>query len=125
MCLDLDNFKSINDTHGHAVGDSVLAATGEVLRATLRRSDIAARMGGEEFTVLACDTQDAAMLGERLRHALRDYQAQHPELVQFTVSVGITRLRPDDRDMATALKRADDALYEAKRNGRDRVVVRN
>jgi diguanylate cyclase (GGDEF)-like protein len=125
MCLDLDHFKSINDTHGHATGDNVLAATGEILRSTLRRSDVAARMGGEEFTVLACDTHDAVMLGERLRLALQVYQAQHPELVNFTVSIGITRLRPDDEDMATALKRADDALYEAKHNGRDRVVVRH
>lgn len=121
LMLDLDHFKTINDTHGHAVGDAVLRAFGARLQAQLRVSDLCARYGGEEFVVLLAGTpfEPAEEVGERLRAAVRG--APLAEGVVTTVSVGTASYRAGD-DAAALLARADAALYEAKRRGRDRVV---
>lgn len=122
LMLDLDHFKAINDTHGHAVGDAVLRAFGQRLQAQLRRSDLCARYGGEEFVVLLAGTpfEPAEDVGERLRLSVS--AGPLVEGVRATVSVGTASHRPDD-DVATLLARADAALYEAKRSGRNRVVA--
>lgn len=121
LMLDLDHFKAINDTHGHAMGDAVLRAFAQRLQGQLRRSDLCARYGGEEFVVVLCGTpsEPALEVANRLRRAV----GATPLVagVTATVSVGATSHRPGD-DPAAMLARADAALYDAKRAGRDRVV---
>ena len=118
--VDIDHFKKVNDTHGHAVGDQVLVAVAAALQAAVRRSDLVARMGGEEFCVIQTDVDPDLMteLTERLRRVV----AAVTEPVSVTASFGVCHssvtMRPDDM-----LARADAALYAAKHAGRDRVVV--
>jgi diguanylate cyclase (GGDEF)-like protein len=122
LMLDLDHFKAVNDTHGHAVGDAVLRGFAQRIQAQLRRSDVCARYGGEEFCVVLPGTADALALdaGERLRRAVAG--APLAPKVPVTVSVGVATWRAGD-DAAALLARADEALYTAKRTGRDRVVA--
>lgn len=122
--LDVDHFKRINDTHGHAVGDAVLSGIGERLRDTLRPLDLAVRLGGEEFAVIWAQAEpgDEARLGERLREAVGAAAfstAAGPLAV--TVSVGVARARGANEAPEAVFSRADAALYDAKRAGRDRV----
>lgn len=120
IVLDLDRFKGINDGHGHETGDRVLVATGEIVRNCLRPYDLAARIGGEEFCILLPRTalDDAEAIGERLRTTLA--QTTVPPLRQgrMTASFGICAAGPGDR-LPDMLLRADFALYEAKRDGRN------
>lgn len=127
LLLDIDHFKVFNDTYGHAAGDRVLKDVAAVCLRTIRRSDLDARYGGEELCFLLPETGlgDACALAERLRAgvaALR-VQADDREL-RVTVSVGATERGPGDTSVDDLLRRADEALYEAKRDGRDRVVAR-
>jgi diguanylate cyclase (GGDEF)-like protein len=118
--VDIDHFKRINDVHGHDVGDLVLIAAARTLREHARRGDLVARIGGEEFCVLQADiTADAIALAEDLRIAIASITAP----VAITASFGVchTGIAPPDR----MLKGADQALYRAKRAGRDRVVLAN
>lgn len=118
MC-DLDNFKQLNDQHGHLQGDQALRATADVLRRTLRKTDTICRYGGEEFMVVLPDTapSDAAVLATRLFVAV---EARGTDLhLPVTVSIGLTTLRPDDT-AETLLSRADQALYASKSTGRNR-----
>lgn len=124
--LDVDHFKRINDTHGHAVGDAVLSGIGERLRATLRPLDLAVRLGGEEFAVIWAQPEPGgeARLGERLREVVGTEAfptAAGPLTV--TVSVGVARARGASELPEAVFSRADAALYEAKRAGRDRVQL--
>jgi len=126
LSIDLDHFKQINDTHGHAGGDQVLIETSRRLLAHARDTDTVARTGGEEFLVLlpCTDLQGAALAAERLLAHLR----QHPitlagVAVQATASIGIAQVMEGDADVAAALTRADRALYRAKTEGRDRLVL--
>ena len=122
--LDLDHFKQINDRFGHAIGDAVLVALAELLRDNTRSADMVARVGGEEFLLVLTDASAARALDicERLRQrvAAHDWQAVAPQLA-VTLSVGLTSSPPLDADTLTA--RADAALYRAKAEGRNRVVV--
>ena len=122
--VDIDHFKSINDTHGHRTGDDVLAMVAETLRATARTIDIVARYGGEEFVVIAPGTwtSDAIVLAERLR--LRVSSLRLAELTgAVTISVGVAGLPEHATDADSLLRRADAALYDAKRRGRDRTSI--
>lgn len=122
MMLDLDDFKVVNDRYGHPVGDQVLATVSRMLRLTLRESDIVARYGGEEFAaVLPRSTTDhLGSLLERVREAIA---ADHAGLPRITASIGVA-CYPTDADSPSALvERADQALYEAKRAGKNRVAV--
>ena len=122
--LDIDHFKSINDTHGHAVGDLVLQAFANTTLAHLRSSDVLARWGGEEFVLLLCDTEpDAATeLLERVRSAVQAHTLPHGEhSIRMTVSIGWAQHQRGET-LDEALQRADQALYDAKRCGRNRVV---
>lgn len=123
--IDIDHFKRVNDTHGHTVGDTVLAEVARRLQATLRPQDIIGRIGGEEFAaVLGCPSQTASTLAERLRQAVSTSSvatANGP--LPITVSVGMATLNPDDSGLGDLLIRADAALYQAKHSGRDRVVT--
>lgn len=119
--LDLDKFKEINDTHGHPVGDEVLAAIGLLLRGIVGRADLVARTGGEEFAVLmpATDLAGALDLAERLRDAV----GRSPHPVAVTASIGISVLPDLASDGHVLVQQADQSLYHAKRRGRDRVVA--
>ena len=124
--LDVDHFKRINDAHGHAVGDAVLSGIGQRLRETLRPLDLAVRLGGEEFAVIWAQPERGgeARLGERLREVIAATPfptAAGPLAV--TVSVGVARALDVEEAPATVFRRADAALYEAKRAGRDRVEL--
>ena len=126
LMLDVDHFKQINDHHGHATGDRALKWLADCLRDQLRAVDLLGRMGGEEFALLLPSTglEQAREAAERLRTALRAGPPAHPQAPPgFTVSIGITVFQPGDRSMEAPLSRADRALYRAKAEGRDRVVV--
>lgn len=124
--LDIDHFKRINDSWSHAAGDLVLQQVASLIRHGLREADFAARIGGEEFTLLFSDTslKEALAICERLRnlfHAESDW-ADIAGL-QVTFSAGLVQLQPDDADPEQLLKRADGLLYQAKRSGRDRICT--
>jgi diguanylate cyclase (GGDEF)-like protein/PAS domain S-box-containing protein len=125
--LDLDRFKDINDTHGHAAGDRVLLRAAEVLRRHVRASDIVGRVGGEEFLVAlpGAPLALAVARAEQWRAALAagSVRSDDGTSVHCTVSIGVAEHRRADETIAEALRRADAALYEAKRGGRDRVVA--
>ncbi len=127
LLLDLDWFKQVNDRYGHQMGDQVLRHMGQVFKVVLRHSDIAGRIGGEEFAVLLPETEleVACQVAERLREAVANStialsQSAH---CQITVSVGITAYGSGDDAFEQMYSRADTALYAAKRNGRDQVQV--
>lgn len=118
MC-DLDHFKHLNDTYGHLQGDVALRAAADVLRQTLRRSDVICRFGGEEFLVVLAETapDDATVLAARLFVAIE--AAGHALGLPMTISIGLTSHRPGDR-AEDLLHRADGALYASKDHGRNR-----
>jgi diguanylate cyclase (GGDEF)-like protein len=125
VMLDIDLFKQINDTYGHGTGDRVLMHVAALCRETLRKMDVVARIGGEEFLLLLPETgeEEARMAAERLRQIIqrRPYRQGDGQWIGVTVSMGIAGWRAEDDDMDPLLKRADDALYLAKRLGRNRV----
>jgi len=131
LLLDIDNFKNINDEHGHAVGDRVLRALGALLLDAVRKADIVTRYGGEEVLVLAPHTSlsEGCLLAERLRSGVESKplvpgsETKHGRPLHATLSIGVAALGPDVRDGAALLKAADEALYRAKREGRNRVVA--
>ncbi len=133
LMLDIDHFKRVNDTWGHAAGDAVLRELAQRIESQVRASDVAARYGGEEFVVLLPDTnvEAAGKLAERIRHEIAAAPIELPsgESVTITVSIGIAEVSPapDARDLKTLgdslIARADVALYAAKSAGRDRVMV--
>lgn len=126
MMIDVDHFKAINDSHGHAVGDAVLRSVSSCLKAQLRDSDRVGRIGGEEFLVVlgSTDMQDAQLVAERLRHELSQLDvASAAGPLRLTVSIGLAQSLTDEEDWAAVIGRADEGLYEAKRSGRNRVVV--
>jgi diguanylate cyclase (GGDEF)-like protein/PAS domain S-box-containing protein len=125
LMLDIDYFKSINDTYGHAAGDQVLMALSGSVSSLLRAPDIFGRLGGEEFAVILPQTgiEEGAEVAERLRTALAGLRVDvGDETVAFTVSMGLTQVRAGDKTVEEVLNRADEALYKAKRMGRNRVV---
>ena len=124
LMIDLDGFKAINDSGGHAAGDDALRAVAAATRRACRASDVIGRYGGDEFAVLAPETDvaGALALAERLRRQLNEAAAP-ANVPTPRVSVGIAVWEPDMRDTAALYAAADDALYEAKRRGRNRVVA--
>ena len=133
LMLDVDHFKPINDTWGHAAGDEVLRELAQRIETQVRASDVAARYGGEEFVILLPGTtvDSGKLLAERIRSAISGTPIALPngEPVTVTASIGIAEVhpKPDDDDLKTLgdslIARADVALYRAKSEGRDRVVV--
>ena len=126
LILDIDKFKNINDTYGHTIGDSVIIALAQKLLNSQRESDISCRYGGEEFTVLLPNTsqEGARVVAENIRQNLENLAVPiEDSMIHFTVSVGVSTLLKEEKHIEKALKRADDALYEAKRNGRNRVCI--
>lgn len=111
------------DTHGHLAGDSVLQELALFLKAGLRASDIATRYGGEEFVVVLPDTDlpGAMILAERFRKTVEDHPFSKIADRRITVSIGVTPCRPDDGTVDSSIKRADEARYRAKDEGRNMV----
>ncbi|MFN7989583.1 MAG: diguanylate cyclase [Thermoanaerobaculia bacterium] len=126
LYVDLDHFKRVNDTHGHAVGDEILEGFAQVLKRACRKGDLGARIGGEEFGVILPTTGGlpAALVAERIRRATEARPLGRTVAVPLTVSVGVasTEDPPGPPDAADLLRRADAALYRAKAEGRNRVA---
>ncbi len=124
LMIDVDEFKRINDRHGHPVGDSVLRELARTSATSLRKYDLFARYGGEEFVVLlpATNLQQASVTAERIRAQLAAMTplAVHGDSSAVTVSLGVAEFAPEDGDGIAMLERADRALYAAKRAGRNR-----
>ncbi len=124
---DVDNFKHYNDTHGHQMGDVVLARISGILKNRVRRGDLAARFGGEEFVVILpkCGSENAMRIAEQLRVAVEEedipYQDQQP-LGNLTATFGVATFPEDADDVETLLKKADDCLYKGKESGRNVVI---
>lgn len=123
LMLDLDEFKQLNDTYGHLVGDQSLRMTANVLRRTLRRSDVLCRYGGEEFLVVLPDTsaEEASLLAARLFVEVENSGKEYR--LPLTVSIGLACLRESDRTTDDIVRRADRALYASKTRGRNRFSV--
>lgn len=124
MIADVDHFKDVNDTFGHAVGDQVLQAVARAFENTLREYDLCARWGGEEFLFLlpACGIDAAAQVAERLGDAVSNMPKVNPKQPSSTVSIGYTVHRPGE-SIDITLQRADQGLYKAKAAGRNRAVA--
>jgi len=126
LMMDLDHFKSINDSYGHAMGDDVIIAFAKVCRDTIRNIDVLARFGGEEFALLLVDTdlENAAQVAERIRLSMGEltFNADQTPFT-CTVSIGCSSWDAGIEDVEAALDRADKALYRAKSNGRNQVTV--
>jgi diguanylate cyclase (GGDEF)-like protein len=123
VLADLDGFKDVNDAYGHAVGDEVLRAFADVLRETLRESDVAGRWGGEEFLLLlpGADLGGAIQLAERVRLGLAARRIPSAPDLRVTASFGVAEYS-GEYNSEQLVATADSALYEAKRAGKDRVV---
>jgi diguanylate cyclase (GGDEF)-like protein len=128
LMLDLDHFKQINDTHGHGLGDLVLARVGGIVRHAVREPDAACRIGGEEFAVVLPETarEGGYAVAERMRKRVQQSFAEHPvdgHDVPVTISAGLACFPDDGLHADELLARADEALYGAKHAGRNRVCV--
>ena len=127
VILDLDNFKSINDSYGHQAGDGVLIAFAKSVKSVVRKSDIVGRIGGEEFAFLLPDTSESAAVEftERLHHVIRHSVVSYDHhSISYTVSMGIVSLVPDrSDDIDLIYKNADQSLYIAKEEGRNRTKL--
>ncbi|MDX1573456.1 MAG: GGDEF domain-containing protein [Methylophaga sp.] len=124
LVVDIDNFKMINDAYGHSSGDRALTLIAETLINCLRRSDIAFRYGGEEFTVVLshCDLNTAAQVAERLRNAVSQLLCHDgSRSFSLTVSIGLAQIKADENSYQL-FDRADKALYQAKTEGRNRII---
>ena len=126
LMIDIDHFKSVNDTYGHAVGDQVLGLLAQSCVKISRRQDVIGRLGGEEFAVLVPESglPGAQVLAERIRSTVADMEIPVPNgILRTSVSIGVTECRSAEESVAQALARADQALYRAKESGRNRVVA--
>jgi len=121
--LDLDHFKAINDEYGHHIGDQVLILVADILKDNTRGSDIVARIGGEEFVIIFDQTTGAHGLAkaEVIRQAVLESNIPNTSKI-ITISIGVTELNANDKAINQLLKRADDALYQAKENGRNQII---
>jgi len=126
MSLDLDKFKTVNDTLGHDIGDKLLVTAADRLTGALRKSDTVARMGGDEFTLLLGEVEeknDAVIIAEKILEDFRQPYAINGYKLNITVSIGIAMFPDDGNDIEALMKSSDNALYIAKQNGRDRYAI--
>jgi len=124
LMLDIDHFKEVNDTFGHSAGDQVLVEVAQRIQSQTRQTDFLARYGGEEFVVVLPETsmEIAHRVCDRILKCVRatPVMCEDSVSISVTISIGVSRLQPEDKDSAQILSRSDVALYEAKRTGRDR-----
>jgi len=128
LMIDIDRFKKINDTYGHAFGDHVICVVASIIKSNLRTSDIAARYGGEEFVVLLLETglNEAADIAERIRNSVENQSIKRSESSTYsvTVSIGISELEcHQDRNIEEVISRADKAMYAAKQSGKNAIFT--
>ena len=126
IMLDLDYFKQINDMYGHQFGDLVLKAVASRMRSSIREYDLLGRVGGEEFFIVSpeAEVEETVRIAERIRELIRgEAISDGKREVNITISAGVTMLKEHDRNIDVLFSRADTALYSAKQQGRDRVVV--
>jgi diguanylate cyclase (GGDEF)-like protein len=126
LVVDADHFKQINDRHGHAAGDAALRACAQAFRSVVRPGDVLGRIGGEEFAVVLedCNAERGFALGERLRVAVEACSFSHEgHRIELRVSVGVAQMQPGDDGIEALLRCADGALYQAKLEGRNRVIL--
>nr|WP_318427636.1 diguanylate cyclase [Iodobacter sp. CM08] len=127
IMLDIDHFKRINDSWGHDIGDKAIQSLAELCKSTLRDIDLIGRIGGEEFAILLPETtlEQGYPVAERLRQRIEAQRINLPneQILQFTASIGMALLSSDDQKIDSILKRADQALYQAKNNGRNQTVI--
>lgn len=117
MVIDIDDFKAVNDTHGHDVGDLILKAFSDILRKNMRKYDVLGRIGGEEFAIIAsdCPKEESISVAERIRKSVED--CIFPKGVRITASIGISNNMSDN-----IFRQADKAMYESKDCGKNKVV---
>lgn len=126
LMMDIDFFKKLNDTYGHSTGDEVLRRIGCKIVDNIRNIDFAARYGGEEFAVVLPETpiEGARITAERIRESIRDYRiSQGKNLISVTVSIGVATFPDNASSRVELIEKADTALYQAKKEGRDRVCI--
>jgi diguanylate cyclase (GGDEF)-like protein len=127
LMMDIDSFKKLNDDHGHLAGDRFLQRVGEVIKGNLRSHDIPCRYGGEEFAILLPETEptEAIVIAERIRRTVAETRVREGRrMVGTTISIGISSYPRSARRSATdILRKADGALYQAKREGKDKVIA--
>ena len=128
LLIDLDDFKHYNDKHGHLQGDDLLKTLGEIIRTNVRVTDFACRYGGEEFAVILPETdkQETATPAERIRLSIQEYAFPYEEtqpLGDITVSIGVSSYPADSEELNDLIKKADDLLYRAKREGKNKVYM--
>ncbi len=124
LIMDIDHFKSVNDTYGHPTGDEVLKVVASRIKNSLRKADVLGRFGGEEFCVVMphTDIKGACLVGEKIREAVNKHPIEvDGKNVSVTISVGATQKLNDDKNIDDMIKRADEELYRAKHEGRNRV----
>ena len=125
--LDIDFFKKINDSYGHATGDEVIKRLAKLMQKQTRKSDIVARFGGEEFVILLpkTDIKKTLYIAQKLQKFIdkEEVRVDATSVCTFSVSMGISGIKKSDKSIEEALNRADKALYKAKENGRDQIVV--
>jgi diguanylate cyclase (GGDEF)-like protein len=124
--VDVDHFKKVNDTYGHLAGDHVLKEIGKTLRTELRQCDVIVRYGGEEFMVIMPETDQKQAIQplERLRSKLSSMEISYGDLkIKVSISIGVASAPPVMKDPMGVIHRADEALYRAKRSGRNRVIL--
>lgn len=126
LMMDLDDFKKINDTHGHLYGDYMLRIVADIIKNNIRMVDIVARYGGEEFTVILANAEKEAVMGtaQRIRQKIADYPYEQDGVrASVTVSIGMASYPEDSHDGLSLIQAADDAMYKAKRSGKNRVEI--
>ncbi|MFT4120247.1 diguanylate cyclase [Bradyrhizobium sp.] len=126
LMIDIDHFKKINDTYGHAAGDDAIKRVAEIVNQSIRTTDKAARFGGEEFVVLLreIDQETAVLLADRVRASIESATVRHGDtVIPLTVSVGLALFDESDRDVQDVIERADQGLYVAKKTGRNRTFL--
>ena len=125
LMLDLDQFKSVNDTHGHLFGDYVLFQTAQLVRSCIRKADVAGRYGGEEYTVIIINasTKTSLSTAQRIRHSIADFKFSEGNIeARITVSIGMSEYPKDGQDLRSVIQCADEAMYQVKRQGGNGVI---
>lgn len=126
ILMDIDNFKSLNDTYGHLSGDRVLSSTGDIIKAAIRKQDTAYRYAGDEFTIILPETEieKALAVAERVRQAIESetHVLSNPRALKVTVSIGVVEHLTDEK-IKSFVHRADSAMYVSKRNGRNKISM--
>lgn len=126
LMVDIDHFKDYNDRYGHLVGDAILKEIAGLIKESIRQIDLMGRYGGEEFSLVLTETgkEDARYVAERIRRAIEDARIRvYDEDLKVTISIGISGFPADGQDTRSLIEKADQALYQAKQTGRNRVCV--